>query len=210
MAAPGTPSNTTTSTEELLKRLDTQHQAYIETFKLVHEALLGAKPNNTSDTNINSPISPVLPAIKELRRLTLDSDKTERPSVLAPGKSSTFHSSILTGDSDSSDDDEDLYVQTPLPLAKFDHEDLKTHLKTYKFDHYGKMLLEGVLVNGRLLNPALFVKEEDDGKAVGSHYSVFDVGGDGAPLSRHDVVKGAKSIDDAIWQTIRVSTLGLG
>jgi hypothetical protein len=184
------------STEELLKKLDEQHKAYLDTFKLVHEAL-------SHNVAAHHPGSPVPPS-KRRRRSTLDieSDKPERRISGA----ATFPSSVVTGDSDESDEDDELYVQTPLPAFKFDHEHLRAHLKNYKFNYAGKKILETVVENGRLLNPMLFPEYEPSDSSHNSHYSVFDVGSDGAPLSRHEVVKpGTTSIDSAIWQVTQVS-----
>ncbi|RDW67859.1 hypothetical protein BP6252_09255 [Coleophoma cylindrospora] len=210
-------TNTNASTEELLRRLDQQHQAYLETFRLVHEALLsnsGATNNASGITTIPEGTPTIdVPNLRRLRRSTLDTTDTdprsERSSsvLLSPEivKSATFRSSVTGDDSDSSDDDEDLYVQDPLPPRSWDREGLRHHLKTYKFNEEGQKLLESVVVDGTLTNPDI-ARVFDGGfeLGVGSHYSVFDVGPDGAPLSRHEVVeKGTKSIHDAIWQVIR-------
>ncbi|KAL3426352.1 hypothetical protein PVAG01_03143 [Phlyctema vagabunda] len=235
-----------TSTEELLKRLDAQHQAYLDTFRLVHEALLSGAASTATSTSTstlprpalslnntghshNNPFTSGTPptsiststgSVKFLKRRsgTLDTE-TDRPSppppnLLSPTKTFTFQSSILTGDSDPSDadEDEDLYVQAALPSQSFDVEHLRTHLKTYRFNDETRRLLDGVLLsNGRLKHPALFVPGQGNGcddddendSSVGSHYSVFDVGPDGAPLSRAEIVRDAVGIDDAIWQVIR-------
>ncbi|PBP20018.1 hypothetical protein BUE80_DR009146 [Diplocarpon rosae] len=115
-----------------------------------------------------------------------------------------LRSSLLTGESDESDDDDELYVQTPLPSYKYDLEDLRDHLKTYTLNEYGAVLLDSVVHNKRLLYPTLFPEYPEDEKWHNSHYSVFDVCTDGAPLSRREVVKaGTKSIDSAVWQAIQ-------
>jgi len=98
-----------------------------------------------------------------------------------------------------------LTVFEPDRLYSYDHENLRDHLKTYKFNEEGETLLETVVMNGRLINPSLFRDYPPDEKWHNSHYSVFDVGQDGAPLSRREVVQpGTTSIDSAIWQAIQV------
>lgn len=188
------------STEELLKKLDEQHKAYLDTFKLVHEAL---SHNFIANSNPASP-----GPSKRRRRSTIDNE-TERPERRKPMKpGSVPGSSVITGDSDESDDDDELYVQTPLPSYKFDHEHLRSHLKQHTFNESGKKILETVIDNGRLLNPMLFPEYPPNDRSHNSHYSVFDVGTDGAPLSRHEVVKpGTTSIDSAIWQVIQVGRI---
>ncbi|RFU29241.1 hypothetical protein B7463_g7108, partial [Scytalidium lignicola] len=194
------------ATEELLKRLDEQHQAYLETFRLVHESLAQTQaaptataPRSPSLAPTSSP-PPIPPTIKRLRRETLDFD-AER---LSPVRSLTLQSSIITGDETSDDEDDgDLYVQTPLPPSQFDHEiHLRSHLKNFKFGEASLKLLESVIAeNGRLVNPVLFPEYSKDELSHNSHYSVYDVGADGAPVDRHQPGNG--SIDMLIWRAIR-------
>ncbi|KAA8566726.1 hypothetical protein MFRU_044g00470 [Monilinia fructicola] len=185
-------------TEELLKRLDDQHQAYLETFKLVHEAL------NNSVTNTNTVSTPqstgsIRTFTKRRRRST--KDDRDIPEI----RPSTLHSSVLSGDSDDSDDDDDLYVQTPLASFTHGEEQLRQHLRSYNFTDAGHTILESVITkNGRLLEPVLFPEYHRADRSHNSHYSVFDVGKDGAPLSRRDIVEpGTTKIDSAIWQAIK-------
>lgn len=188
------------STEELLKRLDDQHQAYLQTFKLVHEALNNNLVHTNSVSTSQSPGS-IRTFTKRRRRSTRDDGDIPE---LRP---STLHSSVLSGDSDDSDDDDDLYVQTPLTPFNYEEDRLRQHLRTYNFTDAGHIILQSVITkNGRLLNPVLFPEYHGSDRSHNSHYSVFDVGKDGAPLSRQDVVKpGTTKIDSAIWQAVKVS-----
>jgi hypothetical protein len=112
---------------------------------------------------------------------------------------------VFTGDSDESDPDGDLYVQDALPPYKYDLEDLRQHLKSHKFGEGGEVLLKTVVKNGRLKHPEIFHDYPEGEKWHNSHYSVFDVDRDGAPLSRSEVVNpSTNSIDSAIWQVIQV------
>ncbi|TVY80629.1 hypothetical protein LSUE1_G003971, partial [Lachnellula suecica] len=193
-----TPGNMSVplSTEELLKRLDEQHQAYLKTFKLVHEALA---QNATVATPASPPALPVVP--KRSRRSTLDPElDVERPEARKP---STYHSSVLTGESDESDEDDELYVQTPLAPYKYEDEDLRQHLMNHKFNEEGQILLDPIVRDGVLLHPSIFPKYDPDEKYHNSHYTIFDVGKDGAPLSRYLVVQPGSSIDSSIWQAIQ-------
>lgn len=215
------------STEELLRKLDEQHQAYIKTFKLVHEALArshASEKNGNNEANsallpnasTNLPASPpspgphislALPSSPQsrtpsrIRRRSTEVGDLERP-LRRPG---TFQSSLYTGDSDESEVDGDLYVQDALPAYSFDLEDLRQHFKTYDFDEAGRTLLKSVFKNGRLRYPGLFRDYPETETWHNSHYSVFDVDQDGTPLSRSDLVEpGTTSIDSAIWQVIQV------
>jgi hypothetical protein len=146
--------------------------------------------------------SPII-APKRHRRSTLDVEID----LSSSRKPLTYHSSVFTGESDESDENDELYVQTALPSYHFELKDLQRHLETYRFNESGKILLKRVVVNGRLLKRSLFPEYSLDEQWHNSHYSVFDVGMDGAPLSRRKVVKeGTTSIDSAIWQAIQVSS----
>lgn len=186
--------------EELLKRLDEQHKAYLETFKLVHDAMTS---NITSNT-LGSPVS----LSKRRRRSTLDPSDIEQMEK-SPEK---LPASFTTNESDFSDDDDDLYVQKTLEGYNFDTEHLRQHLKTYGFNEEGMTVLETVITDTnsgrrRLLHPEeLFPQYSSEDKSHNSHYSVFDVGTDGAPVSRREVVSTGSTIDSAIWQAIRVRT----
>jgi hypothetical protein len=190
------------NTEELLKRLDEQHQAYLKTFKLVHEALAqntATKPGPPAPSS--PPLQPtVISATKRRRRSTLEVD-ADRPE---PRKPSTYHSSVLTGESSESDEDDELYVQTPLAPYKYEDKHLREHLQTHKFNEEGQILLDSIVRDGVLLHPSIFPKYDPDEKFHNSHYTIFDVGKDGAPLSRYLVVEPGSSIDSSIWQAIQV------
>lgn len=203
------------STEELLQKLNEQHQAYLETFKLVHEALsrsVAATPASPPLQPSGVPPAPAAPKRRRRSTLEIDADRPERPEARKP---STYHSSVLTGESSESDDDDELYVQTPLPAYKYRDEDLRKHLQTYNFSEKGLKLLEGVVwsvlegVVWSALGPVLFQEYDPSERWHNSHYTIFDVGKDGAPLSRYMVVKPGSSIDQSIWQAIQVLNLRL-
>ncbi|KAI9643739.1 hypothetical protein NHQ30_008363 [Ciborinia camelliae] len=185
-----------------MRRLDDQHQAYLETFKLVHDALNNGV-TNTSTGPVSAPQSPGSIRTFTKRRRRSTKDDCDIPEI----RPSTLHSSVLSGDSDDSDEDDDLYVQTPLAPFTYSEEQLRQHFRTYNFTDAGHVILETVITkNGRLLDPVLFPEYYRADRSHNSHYSVFDVGKDGAPLSRRDVVKpGTTKIDSAIWQTVKVS-----
>ena len=191
--------------EALLKKLDELNKAHTQTLQEVYEALSHLPANNALPAPSVASASTAT-AEKKRRRSTLDPEfDVGRPKVV-DGKPVTYHSSLLSGESDESDDDdEEYYVQKPLPTLRFDHEDLKAHLKTYKFKEDGKKLLKSVVENGKLHNPGLFPNYDPDELWHESHYSVFDVGPDGAPINRSEVVKeGTTKIDSAIWQCVQV------
>lgn len=189
---------------ELLRRLDDLHKAYLETFTQAHEAL-------SYQISGTTPASPVAVS-KRRRRSTTDPDPdAERPHLrntafASHGIVSKTNESSFSDD--VSDEDDELYVQDTLSPYKFDTEDLRDHLKHYKFNKEGKELLKTVInENGRLLNPSsLFPQYPPEDLSHNSHYTVFDVGKDGAPISRREVVESGSTIDSAIWQAIRVGS----
>jgi hypothetical protein len=189
-----------TSPEELLRRLDDLHKSYIETFTKTHEVLSLQIAGNTH-------ASPAAPS-RRRRRSTMDHDTdSERPLLqhASPVSRAVFATNESNFSDDISDDDDELYVQDPLSPYKFDTEDLRGHLKHYKFSDEGRKLLETVInENGRLKNPSsLFPQYPPEDLSHNSHYTVFDVGKDGAPISRRKVVESGSTIDSAIWQAIR-------
>jgi hypothetical protein len=199
--------------EELFRRLEEQQQAYLRTLRQVHEALAQPTPSISSASGTAG--APSTTSAKKRRRSTQDT-KVERPADWiakvdrprdADGRPVTLGSSVITGESEESDVEEEFYVQKPLPSYTFDHEHLKTHLKTHKFNKYGQELLETVVHDGRLINPIhpkLIREYPVDELWHDSHYSVFDVGKDGAPLSRSEIVEKGSKIDAAIWTCIQV------
>jgi hypothetical protein len=201
---------TKSNIEELLKKLEENQQAYFQTIREVHEAL--AQPSASSSAPVPSG-APSTKSRKTRRRSTCDTDvekpagdwvaKHKRPKD-GDAPAGTLGSSVITGDSDESDVKEEFYVQEPLPSYKFDFEDLKEHLRKHKFDEHGQKLLESVVHNGKLQDPRVFPEYSPEELWHQSHYSVFDVDNDGAPLSRSGIVTTGSKIDSAIWQAIQV------
>lgn len=189
------------SFEELLKKLDQTHRSYLETLIKTHEAL-------SKQVLENAPVSPLAHS-RRRRRSTVDRE-TERPLITSTNSRNVV---FQTGDSnisdDISEDDDELYVQDALVPYKFDTENLRDHLKQYRFNDAGKKLLETVVdETGRLVNPSsLFPQYPPDELSHISHYTVFDVGNDGSPVSRRKVVETGSTIDSAIWQAVRVCYL---
>lgn len=208
---------------ELLKKLEERHDAYWRSLREVHEALIqtaGTRalvPSSGTSSVGGAPAASGADSTlsRKGRRRSTRETAVERPaewlakaerSKDGSGRPQTLGSSVITGESEDSDIEEEFYVQRPLPAYTFDHEDLRQHLKTYKFNSYGERLLDTVVENGRLLDPMLFKDYPVDELWHNSHYSVFDVGKDGAPLSRSEIVEKGSKIDSAIWQAIQVSS----
>lgn len=167
------------STEELLKKLDAERDAYIATFLQVHEAL--AKRIIASNGPTSAPTSPLRSsALDRVARLSVS--EGDRKGVMSLG--STFKTSI-SGEGDLSDDDEDLYVQDTLPPTSFDEETLTQHLRCYQWTPHAKKIMGYLMTKeGRLRYRDIFAagQDPDADRYRYSLFEVFDVGTDGAPL----------------------------
>ncbi|KAF2091613.1 hypothetical protein K490DRAFT_31641 [Saccharata proteae CBS 121410] len=189
------------ATQELLRQLEEQRTAFLALEERVHEALrLEAASKPDSPPPSQTPGSPVTQTGARQSAISIV-EPTKKSSTPLP---SLFHSSTVSVDSDS-EDDETYYVQTPLPAKAVDHEDLRTHLRTHKWDEHGQTILESVVTDdGRLVNPVLF---PDHGQAEDnahiSHFQVFDVGPDGAPLPVEIDPERVVSKAVAFWDMIK-------
>lgn len=201
--------------EELLRRFEEQQQASLQTLReVVHEVL--AQPSASTSVQILQGASSTRSG-KRRRRSTRDTEVERATDLITKaewptdenGKPLTLGSSVITGESDESDVEEEFYVQKSLPSYAFDHEDLRGHLKKHRFNRHGQELLKSVVDHGRLVHPTLFREYPPDEQWHISHYSVFDVGKDGAPLSRSGIVQKGSTIDSAIWQAIQVESNSL-
>jgi hypothetical protein len=168
--------------EELLRRLDTERDAYLATFQQLHEVLARNIIASSSPSPTSTLVSPSpRPVLDRVSRLSMGESERERKA--------TFKSSIMSGDGDElSDDDQALYVQDLLPTTTFDDEHLRAHLRTYQWNEESKSILQDILTEeGRMKHPSLFPVGQNPDED-GSHYSlyqVFDIGTDGAPVPLH-------------------------
>jgi hypothetical protein len=190
--------------EDLLKRLDAERDAYLATFQQLHEVLarnlIASSPSASPAPTFVSP--PIRPVLDRVARLSMSESERKPPA--------TFKTSFISNEDDEfSDDDEALYVQDLLPTVTLDDEDLRAHLKTYKWNKESKRILEDILTEeGRMRHPSLFPpgqNPDDDGSRL-SLYQVFDVGTDGAPVPLHvDVSLTRLPKGQTMWQYIKAS-----
>ncbi|KAI6909121.1 hypothetical protein KC334_g4225 [Hortaea werneckii] len=201
---------------QLLVRLDAQRDAFLESFRAVHELLAqniaasAGAPSGQPAASTGTPTSE-------------PEQRSPRPSVTRPDpdrvahirKTSTGLNTITTSsgsrrtgeDSDNDDDGEDYYVATPLEPRSHGEESLRKHLQSYKWNPYGAKILETVIdTPSRMLQSPLMPMQKGPVED-GSHYShcqVFDVGPDGAPLQfETSTIERETSRANAIWQAIR-------
>jgi hypothetical protein len=202
-----------TTIEDILKQLDDAHKAERQAIEDKHEAersaLYGAltAPGLPSSSTYLVPLPTSPPATITSKKCRKSSIPIERPSI--PTDRRTLIS-LLTGEESESEDEVELYVQKSLPTRKFDHEDLREHLKTYEWTEAGEILLEEVVVDHRLKNPAVFHQyTPEEEKQHHAHYTVFDVGNDGAPLNRRRAPCLEERVDNDgdIWNILKVWSL---
>ncbi|KAK5163341.1 uncharacterized protein LTR77_010714 [Saxophila tyrrhenica] len=178
--------------ENLLRELDAQRTAYIDTFTKVHEQITQTLASTVSKDVLRSGTPPASqqPESRSQRsqrfsesRAGSDKHVTSRrsPAGLSPLPASS------TGFESDSDDggDEALYVQTPLEPQSFDLESLRAHLRSHQWDKQTHRILDGVVGNPSRLSETPLIpnrrgKLED--RSDHTHYQVFDVGPDGSVL----------------------------
>ena len=177
---------------QLLQQLDADREAFVRTSVKLSEAIAQIAPRGRAggievrDDNPASPTSPTLslPVPSAARR-------SRAPSVVSHARPALkgIDDGSISDDSDE-DDDESYYVQEPLQSNSFDHEHLRQHLSEYKFDRQGRQILASLFEHhGRLKQPSLFYHHPGwiENSARYSHYQVFEVGADGAPLQANRV-----------------------
>lgn len=203
-----------TSTEDILKRLNDAHKAERQAMEDRHEAerhamygTLTAPDLPSSSTSLfpfPNPSPATITSKRRRKRQSKAESEVERPSI--PTDRRTLIS-LFTGEESESEDEVELYVQRPLPTRKFDHEDLREHLKTYEWTEAGEILLDEVVFDHRLKNPAVFHQYSlEEEKQHHAHYTVFDVGNDGAPLNRRRAPCLEERVDNDgdIWNILKV------
>ncbi|KAL9093891.1 MAG: hypothetical protein Q9165_003814 [Trypethelium subeluteriae] len=198
----------TAKVEALLKQLNAQQDAYLETFSKVHELLaqnlaISAQTKSESEGSPGSPRSPGPSA----SRITTGSTMEDRKQSGVPSTLQTSSASRATGEESDQEYDECYYVQVPLESQSYDHEELREHLQNYEWDFGCRRILETVVDNPvRLQQEWLFPNTPGpvDDRSHYSGYQIFDVGIDGAPLPV-DVtqVESVTSKATAIWHAIK-------
>lgn len=209
----------TNQVEALLRQLDAQRDAYLAAFQQIHELLVQnvakvASVPSAVDTAETAAATPPRSPVNELR--------SPRPSISRPTSEREVHArktstglttlqtssaSRATGDDSDDDEDVDYYVQTALEPQSYDHEGLRKHLRTHTWTVFGKKMLGEVLsASSRLSRGSLFPTQRGPAadRSHLSHYQVFDVGGDGAPLPV-ELLESERPPSHAltIWHTIK-------
>lgn len=183
-------ADNTKRVEALIRALDAQREAYLQTFQKVHELLA----SNLAATIPRDTLRANTPPLSDLQRPRLHSDSVSRTTSekdvgarhTPTGFSlETLSKSKSTQDDSDNDDGEAYYVQEPLRPQAHDLESLRNHLRSYKWDKFGERIMDGVVgcparLSENPLIPNRRGKLED--RSHYTHYQVFDIGPDGSPL----------------------------
>lgn len=180
--------------QEMLRKLADDREAYLGTLTRAEDVLTRALT--------------AAAGIKATPRLTSERIRRNTGTTLEVESVQNGSSTQVDSDSDT-DDDESLFALQTLPPESYDEQGLRDHIKEYKWTEAGRHIL-GEVLTGSLPTE----KESLFPRAVGSvpdrshltHYSIFDVGTDGAPLPVRPLGArdtSAASRATAIWENIR-------
>ncbi|KAL8952024.1 MAG: hypothetical protein Q9222_002043 [Ikaeria aurantiellina] len=198
----------------ILKKLEEDRMAYQDSLTRTHE-LLAQVLNGTSAGFENIlPLSSdgrlqrnSLSTAAQLTRDQIQHREATLENSVSSGGAKNQGKSSLHGEDESkaesdTDDDEELFVQEPLPAQSYSEESLEEHIRSYKWTASGYMILDSILKSGNV-HPIRFPTSFGpvDDRSHLSHYTILDVFNDGAiknPPADHAVLSRAR----AIWMSI--------
>ncbi|KAI4257307.1 MAG: hypothetical protein L6R42_005756 [Xanthoria sp. 1 TBL-2021] len=176
---------------EMIQKLAEDRATYLDTLSRAHDVL--AKALTASATGK----SPPQLTSDAVRRNTL----TSVLEIESLKKSSTF-----SPDDSDTDDNESLFAQEPLLKELYDEDGLRRHLRGFNWTPSDREIVGSVLDNKQLLQRSsifpVTLGPVDDRSHL-SHYSIFDVGKDGAPLQIQRADEKPVSRAQAIWNNIK-------
>ncbi|KAI9653280.1 MAG: hypothetical protein M1831_006115 [Alyxoria varia] len=181
--------------EQLIQKLTDDRNAYLESVNKTHELLLQVINSTAHGAPSNSPkpnLTTDLIQKQNAANLEVDSVNKDLGSTLAP-------------DSDD-DENESVFAQSPLPREEYSMEGFRTHLRNYRWTDPARKVLEGVMEDGNIMSQrCLFPNEKGPvaDRSHLSHYSIFDVGPDGAPLQLRMPEAADTSRAMAIWNRLK-------
>ena len=192
--------------QEMINKLAEDRANYLDTLNRAHELLAQALVAAGSD----QPPTP-LPqlTVTSVRRNTANSLETSRTlDTKTTLDVDSIHKSARSFEDESdTDDDESLFVQQTLPSETYDEEGLRNHIVGYDWTEAGRAIL-GDIVNDKKIWQKRSVFPQTQGAVTDrshlTHFSIFDVGNDGAPLEIMSAAdKGSSSKAQAIWEKLK-------
>ena len=203
--------------EALIRDLDAQKEAYFRTVQQAHEILAAnlagivpTDPLKTESSPIDAPQDVTVPRSPpgSPSRTTSDREVATRNRKMSTGFTvETSSKSRSTGHDSDLDNDESYFVLEPLLPQAYDVEAMRSHIRGYRWDQYGKKVMDGVITSPARLSQASLIpsgtgrfEDRSDLAAV----SVFDVGPDGSPLPvEFPNVEKQFGRAMAVWHTIK-------
>ncbi|CZT21516.1 uncharacterized protein RCC_07379 [Ramularia collo-cygni] len=194
--------------QQLLRHLDRQKEAYDEAIRRVQEHI--ALP----------PAFPVDPSIVPETSRHYSLDRTHASQSLSPPSLysradlqiltglSTIESSSgsrLTGDESDDEADQSFCVREPLPQEIHGEDDFRQHLQTYPWDDDGKKVLQEFAGNKYRLQQDLILTKKGPlpDQSHHTHFQIFDIGDNGAPMLVEVKHEDVTNRPTALWQTIK-------
>lgn len=182
--------------QEMIRRLADDRANYLDTLNRAHEIL--AQALSAAAAGSDKPLPRLTAdAVRRNSRNTLDVDSIQ--------KDLTFSAE----DESDTDDDESLFVQQILPQERYEEEGLRKHILEYAWTDSGRATIGELLKNQKLSKQSCMFPVElgpVEDRSHLSHYSIFDVGNDGAPLpirNASDSRPCSKAL--AIWKNLMVN-----
>ena len=154
-----------TTVQDLIKRLEEDRKAHLESINKTHELLkqlIGASTAGSSSTPFTSERSRRYTGTT--LATTLDVESVQKSSTLS------------ANDDSDTDEDEALFVQDLLPAESYAEDGLKRHIREYNWTDAGKNILEGLLDKPEVLQRTSVFPTRDPAEdcAQLSHYSILD------------------------------------
>ena len=177
---------------QLIQKLDDDRTNYLNTLGRAHELLAQALAAAASG---DTPI-----------RLTAESIRRNENAAVGLETIPTNESFTLDDESET-DDNESLFVQQLLPREEFTDTGLRTHIRKHNWTEEGLAILKDIVDEYFPEKAPLFATGQWPAEDVANlpHYSIFDVGNNGAPLQ---IINAANlppcSREMAIWRNIKV------
>ena len=178
--------------QQLIQKLDDDRTNYLNTLGRAHEllaqALAAAATGNTS--------------------IRLTAETIRRNDTAAVNLESIPTNESFTLDDESvTDDNESLFVQQLLSREEFNDTGLRTHIREHNWTEGGLAILKDIIDNYFPEKAPLFATGQclAEDLAHLPHYSIFDVGSNGAPLQIINATNLPPcSREMAIWRNIKV------
>lgn len=183
--------------KELIKKLD----SYIDSTNKTQELLLRAlNSQGGTDTALSLNVGP------SASRLTTEAIHRQNAATLDVDSVMRDHGSTAGGEDSDDDENSSIFVQVPLQREEYDLEGFRDHLRNYEWPEVTLAVLNDLPNDKVILNsPSIFPTQKGEcaDRSHLTHYSIFDVGTDGAPLPVRPKGEDDSSRSLAIWNRLK-------